>query len=458
MKIIFLTDEQEKKIPDKVYGCSYTLYPTPDLATLYNAAVLKKAGHSVALHRVKNINKPLPQADIYLINSVILSFTSDLKLSQKLRKKTLFFFGPYPTLYPEKYLKYENHFVLRGETEHFIAKAILNPKKSLGVTYKTKNGIRNNKTAGIITNLDSIPFPLREIDEGKYYNPKLNLKKFTNVLGSRGCANRCYFCVPNSLSWARELEWKKTHKEKPPVTIRSAKNILKEMEILKKEGYEEFSFIDDQFAVVKERMLKLSKGLKKLKIHFGALARADRLHDKEMIKALSQAGCVYIDLGVESFDQEILDDIKKDVKVETVLETIKWLNQYKIDPKLNIMFGTSPKENEEKIRQTIEQTLKLPVSTCMFSIATPFPGTELAKIATKKKWVIKTQSINPASHALISYPHLSNEKLEKINVIANRRFYLRGKIILKQLKKIKNFSQLKKSVILLKNYLRNFIS
>lgn len=458
MRILFIQNEIGKKTPEKVYGCSYTLYPTPDLATLYNAAVLKNAGHEVLIHRIKNISNSIPAANLYLVNSVILSYQDDLLLIKKLKNKKVFFFGPYPTLYPEKYLRYKNHFVLRGETEHYIAEAIINPKKSLGVSYKTKKSFHHNKTAGIIENLDELPFPLREIDDGIYYNPKLNLNKFTNVLGSRGCANRCYFCVPNSISWARELEWKKTHKEKPPVKIRSAENILEELKEIQKDGYEEFSFIDDQFSVSRERMMKLAKGIQKLNFKFGALARADRLYDKELIRNLAKAGCVYIDLGVESFDQEILDDIKKEIKVATIIKTIHWLHQYKIDPKLNIMLGTSHKENEEKIRQTIEQTLKLPVTTCMFSIATPFPGTDLAKVVEKNKWVIKTKDINPASHALISYPHLTNKKLEQLNILANRRFYLRGKIILKQINKIKNFSTLKKSFILLKNYLRNFLS
>lgn len=455
MKIIFLQNELHKKNPDKVYGCSYTLYATPDLATLYNAAVLKKAGHEILLHNVKNLKDKLPPADIYLINSVILSYKDDIDLAQKI-KKPIFFFGPYPTLYPEKYLKTQNRFILRGETEHYIAQAILNPKKSLGVSYKTKKGYKHNKTAGIITDLDTIPFPARELDDGNYYNPKLFLKKFTNVLSSRGCANRCYFCVPNSISWAREIEWKKTHPNKPPVTIRSAQNIIDELKQLKNEKYEEFSFIDDQFVVGKERILKITDALKKLDFKFGCLARADRLHDEEIIKGLAQAGCIYIDLGVESFNQKVLDDIQKDIKVETVYETIKWLHESKIEPKLNIMLGTSPIENEKIVRETIRQAMSLPANYCMFSIATPFPGTDFRKVAQKNKWIIKDDDTNPASVAQISYPHLSNQTLEKLVRVANLKFYLRGPVIFNMLKKSLTWRTFRANVGLFFNWLRNF--
>ncbi|MCL5406973.1 MAG: B12-binding domain-containing radical SAM protein [Patescibacteria group bacterium] len=455
MKIIFIQNYQGKRVPDKVYGCSYTLYSTPDLATLYNAAVLKKAGHDVTLCKIKE-KVSLPPADIYLINSVILSFETDMLIAQKIKNKKTFFFGPYPTLYPEKYLKFQNYFVLRGETEHYIAQAILKPKATLGVSYKTNKTVYHNKTAGIIKNLDSVPFPARELDNERYFNPKLNLKKFTNVLASRGCANRCYFCVPNSISWARELEWKKYHKEKPPVKIRSTKNVIEELKLIKQQGYDEFSFIDDQFVVGKERTIEIAKAIKKLGLKYGILARADRLLDADVTEDLSNSGCKYVDIGAESFNQDILDDIKKDIKVETILEAIRLLSKYKIEPKINIMLGTSSKESKAIIEDTVKKTLSLPSNYCMFSIATPFPGTEFRKVAEKKNWIIKNDDINPASVAQISYPELSNKDLEQITKNANLRFYLRPKVFFVVFKKALSPKSAKLYTKLLLNWLRNF--
>jgi len=456
MKIIFIKSHQlDKKIPEMVYGCSYTLYPTPDLATLYNAAVLKKAGYKVSICKITKEDS-IPPADVYFINSVILSYDSDIELGKRLKNKIVFYFGPYPTLFPEKYLKFNNHFVLRGETEHTILNTIKNPKKSQGVSYLSKGKVKHNQTAGIIENLDSIPFPLREIDHQKYYNPKLNFKKFTNVLASRGCANRCYFCVPNSMSWSRELEWKRYQKGKPPITIRSAENIISEIKEIKNLGYEEFSFIDDQFIVDKTRVLSILKGIKPLKMKFGILARADRINDRQIVKALYDAGCQYVDIGAESFNQKVLDDIKKDIRVKTIIDAVNLLAKYKIEPKLNIMLGTSPKENKKIIEDTIRKTLQLPTSHCMFSIATPFPGTEFRKVAQKNKWIIKDDDTNPASHAQINYPNLSNNELEKLNSAANRRFYIRGKTIFYQLKKLKSFRAVKILLITLINHLKNF--
>lgn len=461
MKAIFIINQikQNGQVPEKMYGCSYSIYPTPDLAVLYNASVLKQSNFDVSLFYVKKIEdvKKLPVADIYLINSVILSYESDICIA-KLIRKNVFFFGPYPTLFPEKYLTKKNVFVLRGETEHFISDAVNNPTKSKGVSYLHNGKVISNSTAGIIENLDSIPFPLREIDKEKYFNPKLNCKKFTNVLASRGCANKCYFCVPNSISWSRELEWKKYNKGKPPVRIRSAKNVIEELKLIKKQGYEEFSFVDDQYIVGKDRIIEISKAIKKLGFSYGILARADKLLDDELVTKLACSKCKYIDIGAESFNQEVLDDINKGIKVDKIYKSIKLLSKHKIEPKLNIMFGTSKKETKEIIEDTVRETLSLPSNYCMFSIATPFPGTVFRIVAEKNNWIVKDSDTNPASVAQISYPRLSNIDLEKISKNANLRFYLRPRIFFTVFRKALSPKSAKLYIRLLSNWLKNFTS
>jgi radical SAM superfamily enzyme YgiQ (UPF0313 family) len=232
--------------------------------------------------------------------------------------------------------------------------------------------------------------------------------------------------------------------------------VIEELKSIRKDGYEEFSFIDDQFIVGKERVIKIAQAIKKLKLEYGMLARADRILDQEIVSKLSESRCKYVDIGAESFDQGVLDDIGKGIKVEKIFSAIRLLDKYNIDPKINIMFGTSPKENPKVVKDTIKKTLCLPVNHCMFSIATPFPGTEFCKVAENNDWIIKNDDTNPASTAQISYPDLSNQELEKLNNYANRRFYFRWRTIAYQLKKIKGLKSLRILITTLVNYLRNF--
>jgi len=458
LKVVFVVPPplNKEKIPERLFGCSYTVYSMPDLAILYPASILKERGVEVEIFTGTKMKKrdfweEIPKADFYIFHTVLLSQKDDIAAGWRLSKKAkVIFFGPQPTYTPKDFLLNESCLVVRGEADFLLAEIVAakDPTILKGVSFLKKGKAYHNETWGIIEDLDKLPFPARELDPNEYRSLKLKDAKFTVLLGSRQCSYRCYFCVPNSISWARELEWKIWAKKpgKPPVKVRSAENIVAEVKDLVKKGYQEFSFIDDQFLWAKERSLEICRGLKGLGIEYGILARADRLVDEEVIKALAESGCQYVDIGVESFNQAVLNDIKKDLKVETIYQSVALLKKYGITPKLNIMFGTSPLETEGMIKDYIQKTLELPISYCMYSIATPFPGTEFEKVARKKGWFLKKldiyKNLDPAKRSLISYPHLSAKQLERIVLIANRRFYLRPKILLKQVLKIKSFSGL----------------
>jgi anaerobic magnesium-protoporphyrin IX monomethyl ester cyclase len=444
----------KKRIPERLFGCSYTVYPMPNLAVLYAAAVLRESGVAVELFdgsklREEDFYRQLPDAEFYVFHSVLLSAPADIKAAKRISKKRkVIFFGPHPTYAPKDFLINENCLVARGEADLLIRGMVKakDPKKLKGVSYLKGKKVINNQTAGNIEDLDKLSFPARDLDKNEYRSLKLRDSKFTVVLASRQCSYRCYYCVPNSISWARELEWKNwaNKKGKPPVRVRSAKNVIVEVTLLAKQGYREISFIDDQFVWDKRRCLEICKGIKGLNIEYGILARADRLIDEEIVKALSESGCKYVDIGVESFNQKVLDYVKKDLKVETIYKALDLLNKYGISPKLNIMFGTAPTETKEILNSYIEKTLKLPVNYCMYSIATPFPGTEFEKVAKQKKWIKKEgdiyKDLDPAKKSLINYPGLSGETLEKAVHRANRNFYLRPKIIFNQFFRINSVS------------------
>ncbi len=218
---------------------------------------------------------------------------------------------------------------------------------------------------------------------------------------------------------------------------------------IKKQGYKSVSIIDDMFLVGgKKRILEICEGVAPLKIEFGVLARADHAHDLEILRALKKAGCQYIDLGVESFYAKILKYIKKDLDPKIVPIANKNIRKAGIEPKINIMFGTCPIDSKKEIKKTIEKACALPVDYAMFSITTPFPGTEFEKIALEKGWVNKKKynkmlkELDPSKSSLISYKHLTDKDLENLTKLANRRFYLRPKRIIKQLGRIKSYKDL----------------
>ncbi|MFH0926699.1 MAG: radical SAM protein, partial [bacterium] len=474
MKITFFDppNSKGKESVERVFGCNLTIYPVPNIFALTTAAVLRNEGHQVNYIDAANSYWTKSQFEDFLRNddSVVLSIHSvnlskeidlmALEMIRDIKGSTLVVFtGPAPTYQPNEFIKDKNVYVIRGEPE-FTFTELINElakppqersfDKIEGLSFMNNGmSIQDNPPRTPISDLDSLPFPARDLlDKRLYYNPKIGLTPWTVVLTSRGCCYRCIYCVPCSLSFSRELEYKKYYGQKPPVRKRSVENIIKEICLLKEQGYKAISIIDDNFIWGEERTIAICNGIKGLGLQWGCLARAEHITEK-VACAMAEAGCQYIDLGAESFNQEILDYIHKDLKVADVYKAIKILKKYGIDVKLNILLGTSPLETEKIVLENIKIVKKLKVSTVMFSIASPFPGTEFYNIVKQNHWFDKGDYYPTylQKKAIVSYPNLSAKDLERLLKKANYSYYLSPSFIVQGLKRIKSFRGLFGAVI-----------
>jgi anaerobic magnesium-protoporphyrin IX monomethyl ester cyclase len=479
MKVTFVIPPTIKgRAAERLFGCTYQVYPQPNLVILYAATILKNKGYDVKVRDMPVEGLSFGQykewakhdsSDIYCFHTVPLCTELDLKAIKHLNQmKPVIWFGPRPTSDPKEFLIQDNYYVIRGEAEAIISKVVeaIEKKENIksdsenrkeeeeqveeifkqipGLSYRRNDEIITNSGFGYIKDINKLPTPDRTlINYRKYTNPKLPGAPYTTMLTSRQCNSKCWYCVPNSLSYARELEWKRCNKDpecvKPPVTIRDVEDIKKELEEIKSIGIKAISVIDDQFVWGKERHLELCKAFKDVGLPFGILARNDRLVDEEMVKALADAGCIYVDFGVESFKQEILDDVGKDIKVETIETSIKLLKKYGIEPKINILYGASPLETKETLKETLQKVLELEVDFAQFAVCSPFPGTRFREAAIANGWIVEEDvgKADPSKKSIIQYPHLSNEYLTKWVKHSYRKFYFRPKIIAKRVRSIK---------------------
>ena len=454
MKIIFLEPPPlGEKTPERFAGCSYELYHFPDLANLYPFTCLYEEGFDVNYidASLKNLNEEGfltkikgETADYYVIHSVILSKKTDLYYLKKIQEikpdSKVIFHGPEPTRVPEEYLINDRVLVFRGEIEKNLIK-YLKEGMLTGASHLKAGKIIHEPPSEELVNLDELPFPFRNHKVlqpyiKNYFNPKFRKKPHTIMMTSRGCAFKCLFCVPNSISFARELEYMKYHDgKKPPVQAAGAKRVIEEFKAIKKQGFNSVMIVDDQFLWGRNRTLEICRGIKRLDMEWGCLSRADFLTDEEVVREMSESGCVSVDIGVENLNQDVLDYIQKDLKVENVYMAIKLLRKYGIEPKLNIMFGTSPNETAQDIKDTIDKLKRLDVSNIMFSIATPFKGTKFYTFCKTEGYLIDdSDEINPLGKSMVSYPSISREELEELERYAYRSFYLRPRMIAKRIK------------------------
>lgn len=462
MKILFLTPPAlDGTLPaERIFGCNYGIYSQPNIFILYPATILKLAGHAVTCmdFPVRGLDKRAFEAfcvtqqfDLICFYTVFLSKRTDLAARDMLHNanpRTRFLFmSTEPSANPAEFID-EQTIVLRGEPENGILQVIEAMEQGVelnnvpGISFLYQGQQIHIPSIEVVKDLDLIPYPDRHLlDSADYVNPKLSFQPFTTMIASRGCSFGCYYCVPNSLDFAREIEFKRgTVLGKPPVRLRSAKNIIEEFAFLATQGYRSISFIDDQFVWGVERTIEICRGIAPYNVEWSCLARADMLQHREMVIEMGKAGCRYIDIGIESFSQEILDYIGKGCRVEHVYTAVENLRAAGIEPELNILLASCPLETEESIERTFREVLALDVDYVLFSVCTPFPYTEFNRRAKSEGWMIKPEyeAIDPIKESFISYPHLPKERLDKIIRSLYFRFYFRPSYVWKRIRQLQS--------------------
>ncbi len=480
MKISFISPPSldGKPAADRLYGCAYSFYYLPHIPSLMCATILCDDGYSVEILDFPAQRKSIQDfidyvkstdADIFIFYSVFLTKRTDLNAREMIREfkpnAKFVYMGPYPTAFPLEILDdREDTVIVRGEPELTTLKLITAVKSGFlnseieNIVFKKDRIVLYGPLGDFIDNLDNLPIPDRRLlDHSVYFNSKMRKSPQTVLLTSRGCSFRCWYCFPNSLSYVRESVHKKKYGRKPPVRLMSIARVEKELRDIAELGFKAVSVMDDNFIWGEERTIKLCALFKEYHLEWSCLARVD-LITEPIIAAMKESNCTYVDLGIESFDPEILKCIKKDLDIERAKATIKLMQQYRVEPEVNILIGSCPTESKQSIKKTVKEVEKLKIHYVLYSIATPFPGTELYEAAKKEGWLIGGEySLNDAVYeSVLSYPQLTKEDMEKLISWAYRRHYFNPLFLFRELKGITSFaeflSKLKTGFIVFKKY------
>jgi radical SAM superfamily enzyme YgiQ (UPF0313 family) len=287
--------------------------------------------------------------------------------------------GPYATVLPYETLKnkYVDAIVI-GEGECTLCELLeqdLNFDDVKGIWFKRNAEIKINLPRSPIKNLDSIPFPARELlPMNKYIKNWFQLDsvspnlKGTNVIGSRGCPYNCSYCQPT----LRKLFGNK-------VRFRSPENIVKELIHLKRKyKIDSFLFVGDTFIINQKWVESICDELleNNLDLLWGCTVRAD-LVTKPLLEIMRKAGLVKICIGIESSSQRILDKVyNKGINIRQIERSVKLAKKLGLKIQGYFMLG-APTETIREIKQTIQFSKKSDIDEAMFSISTPLPGTYL---------------------------------------------------------------------------------
>ncbi len=466
MKITFLVPPvlDQQRPAERSAGCTRVVYFAPNIYELTVIGVVEDlkmgevAYEDFVFYKKKEEDflqfLATDDSDIYCIWTVNLSIESDMLAIDsifRLRPQArVIMMGPGPTYFIEKCLVDKRIVIVRGEPEATIVELLhaLNEDKPLnnilGISWMNSEGnIVNNGFRPLIGDLDSLPLPARHfIANRRYFNPKIKRKGYTTAFTSRNCPYHCIYCVPSSLTFAREIENKRFTGRKPTISYRTAQSVDREMALLHEQGYKAIGFMDDNFIWNEERTRLMCEIMKKYGMLWGCQARVDAITEP-IAKMLGESGCQYVDLGVESFNDEILKYVRKGITTEQIYEAIRLLKKYKVPVKLNVLIGSSPLETKETLRHTLKEAKKLKVDQVMFNIVSPFPGTEFYKLCKENNW-LSTGDYVPTDvqrESILNLPNISSREMEKILFKNNLSYFLSWNFITTQLKRFTSWSE-----------------
>lgn len=367
--------------------------------------------------------------------------------------------GAHPSALPDETMSYFGSnldFVISGEGERAFLSLINNlttSKNSLenipGLVWRNKEGevVKNKKD--IIENLDELPWPDWELLQPKLY-PQAPLGGFAKrfpvapIIVSRGCPMNCNFCAAKTIY-------------DTGFRYRSIDDVTDEIKYLKKWfGIKEIMIQDDNITFKKSLILEFCEKVSSLNIDWNCL-NGIRLSsiDDEIVKAMKEAGCYAVAVGIESGSQKILNDMNKKLKIEQIVEKINILAQYKIKITGQFIIGY-PTETRDDILQTIKFAKKLPIERGGFSSFVPLPGSKVY-MDLKEQGKLDDLDFGDMSYYNVEKsftPHISKSELDKLLKKAIRSFHLRPLILLKIFSSTGSFSNLWS---LLKRFLKNYV-
>lgn len=393
MDVVLVNPPAEAPLEPEIASASYGLANMPPLGLLYLAASLKASGYQVKivdcnarLHLGRNVDETARMVAAEKPSVIGISATSpQLRGAVQLARALKFTLEEgVPIVLGGVHITSDPGFIkafpefdacLTGEGEISFPQLV---DKFLG-----GEKLKGEYPGVTPQNLDLLPFPARElVNKSDYFEPG---KEFANISTVRGCPYRCIFCsVPAVKGW--ELRF------------RSAANVVDEMEEIGKEYDWHFYLVDDVATVSRRHMADLCAEILRRNIDaVWALQTRVDLVDRRLLLSMYEAGCRYINFGIESGSQRIrFEVVGKKFSDEEVFKVFRLCREIGIATLCSLMIGF-PSETVEDVEKTVQLAKKIPADAVDISITEIFPATTLFKLAVENKLIDSTVYAKVAS-------------------------------------------------------------
>lgn len=277
-------------------------------------------------------------------------------------------------------------FACRGEGDYLLRELLMHliynaPLPDQGLVYRDGDRIVSQEKA-TVPDLSKLPAPnynLVNVDDYTHTLPRYGPGRYPETPGicltvSRGCPYECSFCQVPLISGRK-------------IRMHAPAQIVDELQLLKT-NYNIKSFVlydDNLFAMRKQAKTLLREMVdRQLNLKWHVSSFAIFVIDDEMLDLMKEAGCIGVNVAIESGNPRVLKEIiNKPIKdlyaVPSLIEKIKARGMYVL---ANFIIG-SPGETWEEIRETINFAENCGADYVKFFISVPLEGTEMFEMARK---------------------------------------------------------------------------
>ncbi|MBL8862393.1 MAG: radical SAM protein [Planctomycetes bacterium] len=428
------------------------LYPPIELAHV--ASVLEAAGHEVVIHDSDALRLDVERARraiatheprLVCVDSSSTSLDQDLALCRALRADLgvpVAILGSQVTYTPGEIFEHDNvDAVVRGEPEYTVRELAARVAEGrdlrgvAGTSWRAPDGTTvHEPEREKIARLDDLPIPARHLLDNQAYRFPGIAGPITTVKSSRGCPLNCSFC---GYTLAQGLRFR----------FRSPEHVLSELvDLHRKHGLRHVVFRDPIFTTRKDRVLEICAGIRREQLDLEwQCETAIKVLDRELIRAMAEAGLKHLSVGVESGNEVIqrkhcgskLLDGQKKLDVARCLEVFDACREFGVESRAFCMVGF-PEETSAMADETFALVEKLDPDQVQFCAVTAYPGTPLYQLLRG------TRDFDYATmtgfQALEGNEHMSAEEIQEKIRQGYRRFYRRPKRLVRELRSPARFA------------------
>jgi radical SAM superfamily enzyme YgiQ (UPF0313 family) len=404
---------------------------TPPLGLGYLSSYLKSRGHEIKIIDGLNLdlsNEEITEAcrdyDIVGITCLTDFYLATVDLSRRLKAlgKIVVLGNVHPSCLPEQSLREaQADFAVLGEGElsfYELIEALKNNLRPIDVPGVYYLGQDNFRPREFIENLDDLPFPdWQQLDPRAYQKAPHGalIKNFpvAPIVTTRGCPYSCKFCASPDF-WRQRLRF------------RSPENVIAEIELLVRDfGVKEIHFEDDNLTFNRQHVTRICELIieRGLKISWATPngVRADKV-DEKLLRLMKRAGCYYIVFGIESGNQDILNNIRKAETLKDIERAVNLAHKIGLMTQGFFILGL-PGETEQTIKNSVDFAKKVPLDRAQFLILDLLPGSALW---TEHKDEFKYDYQKESYHEPTWVPAtITAEKLKEWQPKAFREFFFR---------------------------------